>query len=103
MKNLMPLAALGLLSSLGFSQTLDVVQLPGGEQRLTVETSGGQEVLRTSPGAIFQVRSVGAADQAAQFLRWREVAADGSTVGAGGATGAAGSAAGSAGYGADAS
>jgi len=80
MKNLLLLITLGLLSSLGFSQTHDVAVLPGGLQRLSVETSGGQEALRTCMGTISQVRSVGAAGQAAQFLRWREVATDGSTA-----------------------
>ena len=80
MKILLPLAALSLLSSLGFSQTHEVALLPGGEQRLTVETAGGQAVLRTSMGIISGVRSVGAADQDAQFLRWLEVAADGSST-----------------------
>ncbi len=80
MKNLLFLAALGLLSSLGFAQTHEIALLPGGAQRLTVETVGGQEVLRTSMAAISEVRSVGAPDQGAQFLRWQEVAADGSTT-----------------------
>jgi len=80
MKNLLIALSAGLLSGLALAQSHDVAQLPEGEQRLTVTTSLGQEVVRSTPAEIVEVRAVGASDQSAQFLRWREVEADGTST-----------------------